>query len=274
MEELIKIRKSGKTGYPVVNARDLFVFLEVHQDFSTWLKKAIIKWNFVENVDFARLYYDVYGNLLKISDHKKMESDFQIHRIEYALTLNCAKELAMVQNNDKGKQARQYFLEVERKYMELKENKSILTYTMSDVAKRLNLTDYYGKIGRNALYNILYHHKIVNEKNQPLRKYVKKGYFTEKPHRVSEDGLKWLNQLFCVEKTGNGDLIKAISDLQNKYDALEKRVAISQEGVGLTVETLLYNKGGNHTEEKNRAIVGHMNNYLERFNNIPKALGQ
>ena len=55
--------------------------------------------------------YDYQGNLL----HKNMESDNQrVSKIEYALSIDMAKELSMVERNEKGKQARRYFIACEK----------------------------------------------------------------------------------------------------------------------------------------------------------------
>ncbi|QBY41945.1 antA/AntB antirepressor family protein [Arsenophonus nasoniae] len=83
-----------------VNARDLHAFLESKQDFSTWIKKRISDYGFVENKDFIRF-------------HKKMEAN-NATIIDYYISLDMAKELSMVERNEKGKQARQYFIECER----------------------------------------------------------------------------------------------------------------------------------------------------------------
>ena len=86
-----------------VSARELHAFLESKQDFSTWIKNRIEKYGFVENVDYTLF-------------HKKMEQvSGAKHLIEYFVSIGMAKELAMVENNDKGKQARKYFIECERK---------------------------------------------------------------------------------------------------------------------------------------------------------------
>ena len=98
MNELIKIHKKSN-GDSVVSARDLHAFLESKRDFSNWIKDRIEKYGFVENQD--------YTTLTKIVERAK--------RIEYALILDTAKEIAMVEGNEKGKQARQYFLECERR---------------------------------------------------------------------------------------------------------------------------------------------------------------
>lgn len=84
-----------------VNARELHAFLESKQDFSTWIKKRIMTYAFLDGKDFIRF-------------HKKMEANNAI-AVEYYLTLDMAKELAMVERNKKGKQARVYFIECERR---------------------------------------------------------------------------------------------------------------------------------------------------------------
>lgn len=104
MQELIPI--SEKDGKRAVSARDLHSFLESKQDFSTWIKNRIDKYDLVENVDYVLLHNFVE----QVSGTK--------HRIEYALTVDAAKELSMVEGNEKGKQARRYFIECERKLKE------------------------------------------------------------------------------------------------------------------------------------------------------------
>lgn len=96
MGELIKI--TDQNGKRAVSARELYAFLESKQDFSTWIKNRIEKYGFLEDTDFTL--------------HKFMEGKVWKH--EYALTIDCAKEIAMVEGNEKGKQARQYFIECEK----------------------------------------------------------------------------------------------------------------------------------------------------------------
>ncbi len=85
------------------NARDLYQFLEVGKDFSTWIKNRIEQYGFIAGEDYS----PVLGNR---SDGKAGKG-----RTEYHLTLDMAKELAMVENNDKGRQIRRYFISLERK---------------------------------------------------------------------------------------------------------------------------------------------------------------
>lgn len=86
-----------------VNARNLHEFLEVKRDFSTWLKDRVAEYGFTENVDFV---------CSPISGSKGRGGH---NRIEYHITLAMAKELAMVERNEKGREARLYFIECERR---------------------------------------------------------------------------------------------------------------------------------------------------------------
>ncbi len=105
MERLIAITPTKFQGHfvPTVNARDLHAFLGVGKDFSTWVKDRISQYGFLENQDFA-VFLSFGGNPAGGRPAK-----------EYALTLDMAKELSMVERNEKGKQAREYFIECERR---------------------------------------------------------------------------------------------------------------------------------------------------------------
>ena len=100
MNELIPLHSQTIDGNAVetVNARELHTFLESKQDFSTWIKNRIEKYEFVENADYLL--------------HKFMEQtpSGAKHKTDYYVSVGMAKELAMVENNDKGKQARKYFM--------------------------------------------------------------------------------------------------------------------------------------------------------------------
>lgn len=98
--ELIPINESN--GKRAVNARHLHAFLGSKQDFSTWIKDRIKKYDFVENQDFVTAP-QIYGTA----------NGGHSTRTEYALSISMAKELSMVENNEKGKMARQYFIRCE-----------------------------------------------------------------------------------------------------------------------------------------------------------------
>lgn len=96
MKELIKINTDGAK--QTVNAEELHTFLEVKSRFNDWIKNKIKQYGFVHGVDFVVVT-------------KKLVTE----KTEYHLTINMGKELSMLQNNDKGKQARKYFIQCEKK---------------------------------------------------------------------------------------------------------------------------------------------------------------
>ena len=101
-------RDLGNGSVQTVNARDLHAFLEVGKVFAAWIKERIEQYGFADGTDYV-----TFENL---SFPKSESAKARPQRIiEYALTLDMAKELAMVERNEKGKQARQYFIECERK---------------------------------------------------------------------------------------------------------------------------------------------------------------
>jgi phage anti-repressor protein len=96
--ELIPITKKGEQEQ-WVDARTLHQFLEVGRDFSNWIKDYITDFGFVEGRDFTPILAKSTGGR---------------QAIEYSITLDMAKHLAMLQRNEKGMQARQYFIQAEK----------------------------------------------------------------------------------------------------------------------------------------------------------------
>ncbi|WP_375663525.1 antA/AntB antirepressor family protein [Bartonella sp. CL63NXGY] len=85
-----------------VNARELHTFLAIGKRFATWITNRINQYAFEEGKDYIL-------TLPKIGKRKNVISK------EYHLTLDMAKELSMVERNEKGRQARRYFIECEKK---------------------------------------------------------------------------------------------------------------------------------------------------------------
>lgn len=92
---------TGDNGTTLCNARDLHAVLESGQDFSDWIKNRIEKYGFIEGEDFSI-------NFGKTSRRGGRPAT------DYHLTLDMAKELAMVENNERGRQVRRYFIALEK----------------------------------------------------------------------------------------------------------------------------------------------------------------
>jgi anti-repressor protein len=204
MNELIQIneRLIGDDTIQAVNARDLHAFLEVGKDFSTWVRDRIEQYKFVENQDFG-----IFPEIGENSERGGRPSK------EYAISLDMAKELAMVERNDKGKQARLYFIECERR---LKASAPDLSNALEDPAKlRTILLVYTERVialeakvqeqapktkfhdavteaincqtvqevakvlrtGPTRMFEFLRKEKLLMRNNLPYQKYLDAGYF-------------------------------------------------------------------------------------------------
>lgn len=85
---------------PTVSGRELHDFLEVKSKYADWFKN-MSAYGFTENIDYVSL-------------SKNLENGGR--SIDHQLTIPMAKELCMIQRNERGKQARQYFLAVEAQW--------------------------------------------------------------------------------------------------------------------------------------------------------------
>ena len=97
MDSLIQITKNTINGVEVinsVNAREIHNYLGVKTRFNDWINRAIEKYDFIENIDYS---------ILSNGNSK-----------DFVVTLDMAKELAMLENNPKGKETRKYFIEFEK----------------------------------------------------------------------------------------------------------------------------------------------------------------
>lgn len=93
----------GGSETQTVNARELHAFLGVGRIFAAWLPDRIDQYGFTENVDFV--VFSETGNNPSGGRPTK----------EYAISIDMAKELSMVERTEKGKQARRYFIDCERR---------------------------------------------------------------------------------------------------------------------------------------------------------------
>ncbi|OGH04089.1 MAG: hypothetical protein A2600_14080 [Candidatus Lambdaproteobacteria bacterium RIFOXYD1_FULL_56_27] len=141
-QSLVQVQEVEWEGQKVlaVDGKELHRFLEVGKDFSTWIKDRIKEYDFQEKQDYILLpkfgeqdwgghnrkksqaeVFPKFGENPKIEEPllaKFGEQDWGGHnRKEYQLTLEMAKELSMVERNEKGRAARKYFIECEKKLM-------------------------------------------------------------------------------------------------------------------------------------------------------------
>jgi phage anti-repressor protein len=113
MNNLIKITVSD--GKQTVNARDLHEALGVGRDFSNWIKGRIEEYGFVEG-EKADYHLAKSGEVVNRPQGGGTPGDL------YLLSVDMAKELAMVENNETGRKIRRYLIRIEQEHIALLES--------------------------------------------------------------------------------------------------------------------------------------------------------
>lgn len=106
MNELINI-KTNETGEPSVSGRELHEFLGVETPYRKWIPR-MIEYGFTEGKDFNT------DKNVRVGEEGNREVAREL--TDHLLTIDMAKEIAMIQRTERGKQARQYFIQVEKDY--------------------------------------------------------------------------------------------------------------------------------------------------------------
>ncbi|EFL1756025.1 phage antirepressor Ant [Escherichia coli] len=107
----------------LVNARDLHTFLGVGKRFASWITERIAEYGFVENQDY-----------ILVSPNREIKGRGGDRRSkDYHLTLDTAKETAMVERNEKGRQIRRYFIECEKKLRNIQPVQTELQFTAEEI---------------------------------------------------------------------------------------------------------------------------------------------
>ena len=131
MNDLIKITKSniGAEVINSVNAREIHSYLEVKTAFTTWFNRTVEKYDFTINEDFI--------SFLKESNGGRPQQ-------EHIVSLDMAKELCLVEPNEKGKETRKYFIEVEKRQnrvLTTSEQIILLAQGHQEIEQRLSNTE-------------------------------------------------------------------------------------------------------------------------------------
>ena len=194
MNNLIKVNTNEK-GEVVISGRELHEFLEIGTEYMKWFDR-MTEYGFTENVDFSVIVnFDdddtAFGGLRKITDH--------------AIKLDMAKELAMIQRNDKGKQARLYFIAIEKEYNSPEKIMARALILIGDLAKILKQNGY--DTGQKRLFETLRNKGFLikngSSKNMPTQKSMELKLFEVKETTINNpDGSIRVTK--TVKVTGKG----------------------------------------------------------------------
>ena len=203
--ELIKITTS-ENGEQLVSGRELHEFLEVKDNYTDWFKR-MTTYGFDENVDFIGL-------------SEKSDKLGGRPRVDHAMTLDMAKEISMIQRTEKGKQARQYFIQVEKEYKEIQRKlpntreaiQQLLLQGVEEVNQRVDVME-------ERLSNVEENAKLDTGDYNVISKRVKKRvYEVARAYGLNVKQSKLLSPLF---KDINGG-IKRIANVDARTQLCKK----------------------------------------------------
>lgn len=229
MNELLKINTIDSERI-TVSARDLYEFLEATERFNSWFDR-MKQYGLVENTD-----YTTVKKLTEVPNN----GGVQIRELDdYQLTIDTAKQIAMLQRNEKGTQARKYFIQVENAWnspervmaraleiahktiatLELENNEmkpkalfadavasSKTSILIGQLAKILTQNGY--QIGQNRLFEKLRNEGFLSSRkgadwNMPQQRFVEQGLFEIKEStHIDGNGVNVTTK--TVKVTGKG----------------------------------------------------------------------
>lgn len=219
MSELIKINENGR-----ISAKETYEFLELDRsNYSRWCKTNI------EDNEFYQVGSDWWGFVTMTNGNETKD---------YYLTIDFAKHLCMLSRSAKGKQARDYFIEVEKRSLQptfklpqtfaealrelacaveekeqlAQQNALMLpkaqffdavadskdAIPMNDAAKVLAIKG----MGRNNLFEFLRCQKVLMNNNRPYQKYIDNGYFRVIEQKYMKNGEEHINFKTLVYQRG------------------------------------------------------------------------
>lgn len=126
-----------------VSAKALHNYLKVGNDFSTWIKGRIKEYGLIKNDDFLIFDSSEFRNQ---STNNEQQIKWTTKRggdrksIDYILTIGTAKELAMIENNEKGRAIRKYFIRCEQHLKEIVP--AIQKKELKRLKARIEVADY------------------------------------------------------------------------------------------------------------------------------------
>lgn len=226
MNELLKVNYANDR--ITLSARELHEFLEIETPFKKWFGR-MAEYGFSQEID----YREVMDKIVQNPKGGRPSTDYEI-------TLEMAKEIAMIQRSDKGKEVRQYFLELERRWNSpeavmnraleysrkqvkalMEENKELKpkalfadavsasdeSILIGQLAKLIRQNGY--EIGQNRLFEWMrengYLIKSGSRRNQPTQRAMDMGLFEVKERTISNpDGSTRIT--LTTKVTGKGQV--------------------------------------------------------------------
>lgn len=209
--EIVPIYENKK-GERLINARELHKVLENKRKFADWIKQRIEHYKFAEYQDFF-----TFHNFVK----RDQKDNLGTKTKEYYISIDMAKELCMVENNETGRKMRKYFIEVEKRYRTIIESPQNIFDVM-----RLALSQIEEKEKRLVAVE-----RTTKENAEEIKKIKKKiDVIIQKDYCLASDIAEQL-QIYSENSLPHSNFIGAVArilGMKNSYKHYyeDERVAI------------------------------------------------
>ena len=197
--DIVPIYENNK-GEKLINARELHEKLGNKRQFANWIKQRIEQYKFEQSKDYIRFNNFVKGD----------ENGFGNRTtIEYYLTIDTAKEICMIENNDIGRNIRRYFIEVEKRYRSIIESPQnifdVMRIALDQIEqneKRLGLVENETKENK---YKIKQNSEEIEEIKRKIDVIIQKDYclasdIAEQLEIYSENNLPHCNLIGAIAR--------------------------------------------------------------------------
>ena len=188
--EIVPIYENSK-GERLINARELHKALNNKRKFVDWMKQRIEQYDFIENEEFWS-----FSQICEKPTGGRPSK-------EYYISIDMAKELCMVENNNIGKRLRKYFIEVEKRYRSIVESPQNIFDVMhlalnqiEENEKRLKSVENISKQNTEEIQNIKKKIDVIIQKDYCLASDI-----AEQLNIFSENDLPHSNFIGAIART-------------------------------------------------------------------------
>ena len=208
-QEIVPLTHAEINGENVnaVNAREIHEYLEVKTSFSHWIKIAIEKYDFLENIDYV-----IAKNGINPKGGRP--------ELDYIVTMDMAKELCMLENNPKGKETRKYFIHIEKmsqqpKVLSVQEQIVLIAQGNQEIDNRVTLLEqtkrleaWQEKALQDAKNKKVYSFGVkdpeqISKLHRSVWRYIKRAYslprYNELPAVKFDEAVNVINNLTLID---------------------------------------------------------------------------
>jgi phage anti-repressor protein len=223
---IIKETKHSLQTVDTISARELHEKLEVKKDFSDWIKAQIKRGLFNENIDFIVIWSNPLKGVAFLSETELVKKFGNTHRaralgwqLDYILIIEVAKHIAMMSGTAKGKEVRNYFIELEKQYKEPRRTQKEIDTNIAKIKAETKILEEQANTIRMEQLEVL---KRLGVNIDPLSLVNNSNYKQLLPQNISEA------------------LTSVVSDIRANARTYSATYLLKQYGVD--IQTVLFNE--------------------------------